>query len=138
MVMLDTPTYFENKWTRHEFGRARAKQIDVLRVVWPDHRPSVTTDGSQTIYLDQADLNAKDGPIAQQMADRIVLEVEKLRSRSIASRYMAITGNLRAQVDGILGIVEGIGAHRAISIRLVNGRRVYGPTRLWDCPPRSF
>jgi hypothetical protein len=36
-VMLDTPTYFESKWTRQELGRARAKEIHVLRVVWPDH-----------------------------------------------------------------------------------------------------
>ena len=39
MVMLDTPTYFESKWTRQELGRARAKEIHVLRVVWPDHTP---------------------------------------------------------------------------------------------------
>ncbi len=40
MVMLDTPTYFESKWTRQEIGRARAKEIHVLRVVWPEHKPS--------------------------------------------------------------------------------------------------
>jgi hypothetical protein len=31
MVMLDTPTYFESKWTLQEIGRARAKEIHVLR-----------------------------------------------------------------------------------------------------------
>ena len=40
MVMLDTPTYFESKWTRQELGRARAKEIHVLRIVWPDHTPN--------------------------------------------------------------------------------------------------
>src|SRR5207244_4190805 len=40
MVMLDTPTYFDSKWTRQEIGRARAKEIHVLRVVWPEHQPS--------------------------------------------------------------------------------------------------
>jgi hypothetical protein len=126
MVMLDTPTYFERKWTRHEFGRAKAKQIDVLRVVWPPpHSPSGNILASQTICLAQPDLQAAEGPLAPQMADRIVLEVERLRSRSIASRHMSITGNLRILVEGIDGIVEGIGAHRAVSIRLTNGKRVW-------------
>jgi TIR domain len=125
MVMLDTPTYFESKWTRQEIGRARAKEIHVLRVVWPDHRPNMLTDMSETIYLEQADLEAAGGPITQQVADRIVLAVEGLRSRSIASRYMSITGRLRAEVEKIGGTVEGIGAHRAISIRLLDGKRVW-------------
>lgn len=83
MVMLDTPTYFENKWTRHEIGRAWAKEIHVLRVVWPAHVPSKFTDMSETVYLKAADLNGTDGPIADATADRIVLNVERLRSRSL-------------------------------------------------------
>jgi hypothetical protein len=125
LVMLDTPTYFESRWTRQEFGRAKAKEIHVLRVIWPDHRPSMLTDMSETIYLDQSDLQATDGPIIQRMAGRIVLAVEGLRGRSIASRYMSITGRLRAEVERIGGTVEGIGAHRAVSIRLLNGKGLW-------------
>ena len=51
LVMLDTPTYFESRWTREEIGRARAKEIHVLRVVWPDHEPNKMTDLAETIYL---------------------------------------------------------------------------------------
>jgi hypothetical protein len=118
MVMLDTATYFDNKWTRQELGRARAKEIHVLRVVWPGHVPSTLTAMSETVYLEPADLNGVDGPIVQPTADRIVLKVERLRSRSIASRYMSITGKLRADVDRIGGRVVGIGLHRAIAINL--------------------
>jgi hypothetical protein len=125
MVMLDTPTYFESKWTRQEIGRARAKEIHVLRVVWPEHRPSHFTDMSETVYLEPADLEGPAGPIRQEAADRIVLAVESLRSRSIASRYMSITGRLRAEVKKIDAVVEGIGAHRAVSIRLVDVKRVW-------------
>jgi hypothetical protein len=125
IIMLDTPTYFESKWTRREIGRARAKEIHVLRVVWPEHQPSMLSDLSETVYLDRADLEGADGPMVARMADQIILAVEKLRSRSIASRHMSLSGRLRAEVEKIGGIVEGIGAHRAVSICLPDGKRVW-------------
>lgn len=125
MVMLDTPTYFESKWTRQEIGRARAKEIHVLRVVWPEHKPNRLTDLAETIYLDRAELSGVDGPIADKAVDSILLAVESLRSRSIASRYMSMTGRLRAEVEKIGAVVEGIGSHRAISVRLLDGRKIW-------------
>lgn len=125
MVMLDTPTYFENKWTRQELGRAQAKEIHVLRVVWPDHTPTKQADFAETIYLDRAELSGGDGLIVAGVANRIVLAIENLRSRSIASRYMSLTGKLRAEVEKIGGRLEGVGAHRAISIRLPDDRRLW-------------
>src|SRR3546814_17041459 len=58
-------------------------------------------------------------------ADTIVLEVERLRSRSIASRYMSITGKLRADVEKIGASVEGVGAHRAVAVRLLDGETIW-------------
>lgn len=125
MIMLDTPTYFASRWTREEIGRARAKDIQVLRVIWPAHTPTRMTDLSETIHLDAADLKDADGPISEAKVDDIVLRVERLRSRSIAARYMAITGKLRADIAKIGGVVEAIGAHRAISLRLEDSRRIW-------------
>jgi len=125
MVMLDTPTYFEGRWTRNEIGRARAKEIHVLRVIWPEHIPSKLTDLAETVYLDRTELQGPDGPIAAAVADSIVLRVERLRSRSIAARYMSITGKLRADVEKIGGSIEGIGAHRAIAVRLLDDRTIW-------------
>ncbi len=125
LVMLDTPTYFESKWTRHELGRARAKEIHVLRVVWPGHTPSKLTDLAETIYLAPADLVGADGPVTADAAERIVVAVESLRSRSIASRYLSITGKLRADVQRIGASVIGIGSHRAIAISLIDDRRIW-------------
>lgn len=128
LVMLDTPTYFANKWTRQELGRARAKEIHVLRVVWPDHSPNRHTEFSETIYLDRGELSNVDGSIVDAAAEGIALAVEKLRSRSIAARYMSITGKLRAEVIKIGGAVNGVGAHRAISLSLPDD------TKLWAYP----
>lgn len=125
MVMLDTPEYFDSRWTRQEIGRARAKEIQVLRVIWPEHVPTKLTDLSETVYLEAGDLEGADGPITRATADFIVLRVERLRSRSIASRYMSITGKLRADVEKIGGAVEAIGAHRAIALRLLDDRKIW-------------
>lgn len=125
MVMLDTPGYFDSRWTRQEIGRARAKDIQVLRVIWPDHSPNKLTDLAETIYLNSEDLEAGDGPIAAHVAEKIALHVERLRSRSIAARYMSITGKLRADVEKIGAAIEGVGAHRAIAVRMIDGSKVW-------------
>jgi len=125
VVMLDTPTFFQSRWTREEIGRARAKDIQVLRVIWPAHTPNKLTDLSETVYLDESDLRGKNGPITESTAEAIVLRVERLRSRSIAARYMAITGKLRADVTKIGATIEGIGAHRAVAVRLVDDRQIW-------------
>lgn len=125
MVMLDTPGYFDSRWTRQEIGRARAKDIQVLRVIWPEHVPSKLTDMAETVYLDPAELAGADGPIVDAVAEAIVLRVERLRSRSIAARYLSITGKLRADVEKIGAAVEGIGAHRAIAVRLLGDRKIW-------------
>jgi hypothetical protein len=125
MVMLDTPTYFESRWTREEIGRARAKDIQVLRIIWPAHTPTRMMELSETIYLDAEHLTAPDGPIAEETANTIVLRVEHLRSRSIAARYMSITGKLKADVEKIGATVEGVGAYRSIALRLSDDRRIW-------------
>jgi len=125
IVMLDTPSYFASKWTRQEIGRARAKDIQVIRVIWPEHTPSRLTDMAETVYLDSSELLHPDGPIVDATADAIVLKVERIRSKSIAARFMAITGKLKADAGKIGASVEGIGAHRAVALKLLNDRLVW-------------
>lgn len=125
MVMLDTPSYFASRWTRQEIGRARAKEIQVIRVIWPEQTPTKLTDMAETVYLDPEELLGKEGPIVETTAQSIVLRVERLRSMSIAARYMSITGKFRADVEKIGASIEAIGAHRAIAVRLLNDRLVW-------------
>ena len=125
LIMLDTPTYFESRWTREEIGRARAKEIHVLRVVWPNHEPNKMTDLSETMYLASEDLESDSGPLTIGKIDEIALKVESIRSRSIAARYMSITGRLRADIERIGASFEGVGAHRAMAIRLTDDRKLW-------------
>lgn len=125
MIMLDTPTYFATKWTRQEFGRALAKEIHVLRVVWPNHQPSTFTDLAETIYLDSQQLEAQEGPIVTGKADEIVLAVERLRARSIAARHRSISGRLRMEIQKIGATAQGVSPNQAISILMSDDRRIH-------------
>jgi len=122
LIMLDTATYFESRWTRAEFGRALAKEIQVLRVVWPGVMPNPATAMAETLYLDIADLVSADGPLYDGRLSEIQLAVERLRSRSIAARYLSLTGKLRVEVERIGATVEAVGPHRKISVKLPDDR----------------
>jgi len=125
VLMLDTPTYFDSRWTRQEIGRALAKDIQVVRVIWPAHKPNKLTDMAETLYLSEDQLHDVDGPLIESAAEAVVMMVERMRSKSIAARYLAITGKLRADVEKIGAVVEGVGAHRSVAIRLLNDQKVY-------------
>lgn len=125
VVMLDTETYFHKRWTREEIAKARAKDLQVLRVVWPGLTPSRLGAISETVYLADTDLQAADGPLEASRLDAIATRVEWLRSRSVASRHRTMSDKLRVDLERIGGTFHGVGAHRAMSMELLSGKRVW-------------
>jgi hypothetical protein len=83
------------------------------------------TQMRESIFLEETELLGADGPLADDVVDRIRIAVERLRSRSLAMRHAAIAGALRSATEEIGGSVEAIGAHRGIKIVLADGRRLY-------------
>src|ERR1051326_1584413 len=74
LVMLDTPSYFESRWTSAEFGRALAKLISVLRVGWPKVNPSpriLLTKGQ--VNLSEDEIESDGGHMTERALDRICL-----------------------------------------------------------------
>ena len=126
VVMLDTPGYFESHWTTEEFGRAQSAQIQILRLVWPDHEPTRLADLSQTLKLSKTDF--QNGQLIGDKLDTVVAISGDLRARSIASRHTMISGKLVASVKNVGGNVEGVGAFRAIRVCLP------GNLHLWVYP----
>lgn len=124
VIMLDTPGYFASRWTAAELGRALAKQISVLGVVWPGHTPERVAQLREPIYLEQGDLQGADGPLALPALQRIRESVEVLRSRSLAIRHAAVAGAIASAVQGIGGSFAGVGAHRALTVILPDERRL--------------
>jgi hypothetical protein len=123
VIMLDTPDYFDSKWTRQELGRALAQNIQVLRLIWPDHVPTRHLSMGDMIRLAVVDLDDAGQLVPKIIAD-VVNRTERLRSRSVATRHMSIAGKLRTEIERIGGVFEGIGAHRAIALTLPNGLEI--------------
>lgn len=75
LVMLDTPGYFESRWTNAEFGRALAKGISVLRIGWPDSTPSVRTATASRAELLPRELDEGTGRLTDAAIERICLQL---------------------------------------------------------------
>ena len=124
MIVLDTETYFQGRWTREEFGKALAKEIHILRLVWPGHKPTEHLSSGETVLLGPSDLTSRKC-LKQKVAEDVACRVERIRSRSIAHRHRSLSGKFNSEVELVGGKIEAVGAHHAIMVRLPSGRRLW-------------
>lgn len=124
LLMLDTPTYFESRWTSAEFGRALAKGVAVLRVEWPDLTPSARTATTSRAELLATEIDASTGRLAESAIERICTQVEAARSEGIAVRHVNMVGRIQNEIETIGGRFQGIGPHKAVYLQLADGRDV--------------
>lgn len=110
LLMLDTPGYFDSRWTTAEFGRALAKGISVLRVGWPGASPSARLATASRAELEDEELDFNTGRVSDSAIARICLQLEEVRSKSHAVRTINLMSNLRIGVEAIGGEVIGMGA----------------------------
>lgn len=124
LLMLDTPGYFNSRWTAAEFGRALAKGISVHRVGWPGALRSSRLATASLSELDVSELDVGSGRIIDHAIDRICLQLEEVRSKSHAVRTVNLMSNLRIGIEAIGGEVIGMGTGRGIRVRLPDDRMV--------------
>lgn len=124
LLMLDTPTYFESRWTSAEFARALAKGVAILRVEWPDMTPSIRTATTSRAELLATEIDASTGRLTESAIERICTQVEAARSEGIAVRHVNMVGRIRNEIETIGGRLQGIGPHKAVYLRLADGRDV--------------
>jgi len=123
MLMLDSPSYFESRWTSAEYGRALAKGIGVLRVQWPAAEPSAVVGTSSLVQLTATNFRP-DGSLDPTALDGVCDQLEDFRSLAHATRHLSIVGAVEEAVSKIRGRIEGMDGHRAMQIRLHSGRRL--------------
>lgn len=124
LVMLDTASYFESRWTNAEFGRALAKGISVLRIGWPDVSPSPRTSTASRINLTADEVDTATGHLADEPINRICVQLEAVRSQSHAVRSLNLFSNLQQAVERIGGSIAGVGVHRAVYVNLPDGKDI--------------
>jgi hypothetical protein len=121
LVMLDTPGYFESRWTNAEYGRALAKGISVLRVGWPGFNPSPRAATASRVDLALGEVNVATGRLADDAVDRICTQLEIVRSQSHAVRSLNLFSKLQQAMECIGGTMSGVGLHNAVYLTLPEG-----------------
>lgn len=123
LVMLETPNYFEGRWTSAEYGRALSKGIGVLRVQWPDSTPSIQTGTASRAELLTEELDAN-GRLANGAVERICAQLEDVRSLSHATRQLSMINTVQDAIERVEGQVDCVGANRTMHLTLRSGRRL--------------
>jgi TIR domain len=123
MLMLDTESYFDSRWTRLEFGRALSKTLPILRIGWPGVNVSDRLgDTVKNITLESEDLNEA-GLIMETMVNSVVSMVELLRSEGYADRIKQVSDRISEAVQKVQGRVLGIGKNQVVYVELVNKQK---------------
>ena len=107
LIMLDTPGYFKSRWTTVEWGRAISKHISMLQLVWPGHEPERESHLATSKKLTEADFNG--ARLTPEVLADVALELERVRSVSVALRHSNMVGTLRTAIKDLGGSVEGVG-----------------------------
>lgn len=122
VVMLDTPGFFDSRWAKMEWGRATDKHISILQILWPGHVASRYSSLATPWPLSNEHL--VDGRIIDEVVSELVLQVEELRSKSVALRHANIAGHLRSSIESMGGHLDGIGVRRTLIMRLPSGKPI--------------
>ena len=122
LLMLDTPGYFKSRWTTVEWGRAISKHISMLQLVWPGHTPERESHLATSKKLTTTDFNGM-RLTSEALAD-VALELERVRSVSVALRHSNMVGTLRTAIKDLGGSVEGVGPKRSVILKLPSGNQL--------------
>lgn len=124
LLMLDTPHYFNSRWTSAEFGRALAKGISVLRVGWPSFTPSIKATTASQLQLAAEEIDPVSGKLQTEALERICSKIEEARSQSHAVRSVNLISNIRIAALQSGAQLLGVGANKAMYIQMQDGRIV--------------
>jgi hypothetical protein len=126
LVYLDTPEYFESRWTGLEFHRASLRKLAMLRVGWPGVQPTSVHLISGEVQLEASDLTAN-GQIQLNALDKILEKIELYRSKSVSIRYRDLVGKLTSSVEAVGGSILGASSRRGLVVSVRNEEIVVYP-----------
>ena len=121
MLMLDTASYFQSRWTTEEFGRAILKKASILRVGYPGVVRDKNLSVTDTLDLADTDFTS-DGTMTSFAIDRLADGVERLRSKSVAVRQSCLVGSFRSAVEQLSGKLAEPGQMRRVQASFSSGR----------------
>ncbi|MNH75816.1 hypothetical protein D3C73_280690 [compost metagenome] len=125
MIYLDTPTYFESRWTTLEFGRAMFRGIPILRAGWPDvdldDRSQITLD----LLLKKDDFLPDGVSLTKECLALICRSAEDLRAEGVATRYHQLMDAFGSSLKRAHATIEGYSLRRSLTVKPKRGEPIY-------------
>lgn len=122
LVCLDTPGYFDSRWTDEEFARATIRGLAVLRVAWPETPSRAAQHVSKDIELSAADFE-EGQTLGNHVVSEIARQVELLRTKSMAMRLSCLLSMVTSSFGFSDGKVEGYSLRKSLIVS-IRGRKI--------------
>lgn len=124
LLFLDTPKYFESRWTEAEFGRAEYRAIPLLRAAWPGVALHERAQFARTVQMEAEDFKGPPGHLTPDAVKRICDAVEDSRTTGVAARYLQLITTLRDSLQRGRGHLEGVSLRRSLIAVTPAGKRI--------------
>jgi hypothetical protein len=124
MLLLDTATYFDSRWTDAEFGRATFRGIPFVRAAWPGVPLNERAQLATSIDLSAQDFSNASGHLTDEAVSRLCSAVEDARTRGVASRYTQLMSTVKNSIERARGKLEGVSLRRSFIVKAPNGRSI--------------
>jgi len=107
VVLLDSPTFHESKWTQEEYARAMASKIHIEHLLWPDVVSTSTAAFDRFVPLKKSDFSSNDtvgdkARLTDDIIEKIASDVESSRARAISARNLML-------IDGFCDLAREYG-----------------------------
>lgn len=92
IVLLNTKGFLESRWCKEELAEAGAKQIGIVQLIWPGHKPESTSEVSFTTQLSNIHFNLgiyddkENAKLTEDFVQNLICQVESVRARNLRSR----------------------------------------------------
>lgn len=124
LLFLDTPGYFQSRWTEAEFGKAQWRGVAVLRAAWPGVELDSRAQLATTHELALSDFSAGTGQLKKSAIDALCDSVERVRTIGVTARYQLMISTLAGSIQRGGGHIKGTSLRRSLIVSLPGGKEI--------------
>jgi hypothetical protein len=129
IVLLDSPGFQASRWTTKELAAANSTSIQILQILWPGNQLNANAAFSQAMPVANSDFQSSgvilgpDARLKDEVVDKLIVQVESLRARALASRHSYLVEEFCTEARQI-GLSPRVQPERFITVESKTGKFV--------------